>query len=188
MRKLKLEMQATLDGFVAGPNGEMDFMVWNWDDALKSHVQAITDSVDTVLLGRKTAEGFIPYWAGVAADPTHEEVEAGKFFRDVRKIVFSRTLEESKWERTTIAKGTVTDEIERLKSEEGSDIIAYGGAELVSSLIEADVIDEYNFFVNPSSIGTGLPIFRKGGRLDLKLREAIAFDCGIVALRYESRR
>lgn len=188
MRKLKLQMQITLNGFVAGPNGEMDFMVWNWDDGLKRYVQAITDSVDTVVLGRKTAEGFIPYWTGVAADAAHEDVEAGKFFRDVRKVVFSRTPERSKWERTTVTAGPIAEEIARLKAEEGKDIIAYGGAELVASLIEADVIDEYNLFVNPSSIEKGLPVFHERGRLDLQLVEATPFDCGIVALRYESKR
>ena len=62
MRKLKLQIQLSIDGFIAGPNGEMDWMIWNWDDKLKDFVTQLTESTDTIVLGRKLAEGFIPYW------------------------------------------------------------------------------------------------------------------------------
>ncbi len=80
MRKLKLQVQITIDGFIAGPNGEMDCMQWDWDDSLKRYVEALTAPVDCLVLGRKLAEGFIPYWASVAADPTNPDVAAGKKF------------------------------------------------------------------------------------------------------------
>ena len=72
MRKVKLQMQVSIDGFVAGPNGEMDWMVWDWDDALKDYVTRLTEPVDTIVLGRVLAQGFIPYWA---ADPQREGAE-----------------------------------------------------------------------------------------------------------------
>ena len=80
MRKLKLQVQMTIDGYIAGPNGELDFMVWNWDDELKRYVDTITEPVDCIVLGRKLAEGFIPYWATVAANPNDPEFAAGKKF------------------------------------------------------------------------------------------------------------
>ena len=73
MRKLRLQVQITIDGFMAGPKGEMDFFTWDWDDGLNQYVEEITGPVDCIILGRKLAEGFIPYWASVATDPENPE-------------------------------------------------------------------------------------------------------------------
>ena len=83
----------------------MDFMVWNWDDELKQYVTDITEPVDCIILGRKLAEGFIPYWANVAANPEHPEYSSGKFFTDTPKVVFTKTLDQSPWDHTVLAKG-----------------------------------------------------------------------------------
>src|SRR3990170_7462327 len=91
LRKLKLQVQMSVDGFIAGPNGEMDFMVWNWDDQLKNYVATLTDPVDCILLGRKLAEGFIPYWSGVAANPEDPQHTAGIKFTETGKVVFTKT-------------------------------------------------------------------------------------------------
>ena len=77
MRKLKLQVQISVDGFIAGPDGEMDWMVWDWDDALKDYVSRLTDSVDTIVLGRKLAQEFIPYWENVALDERNPEQDFG---------------------------------------------------------------------------------------------------------------
>ena len=92
MRKLKLQVQITVNGFVAKPGGELDWMTWNWSDDIKAYVTDLTNSMDTIILGRKLAEGFIPYWADVKANADHPENEAGKIFTDTPKIVFSKTL------------------------------------------------------------------------------------------------
>src|SRR5688572_25344732 len=97
MRKLKLQVQISVDGFIAGPNGEMDWMEWNWDDALKQYIAELTEPVDCILLGRKLAEGFIPYWALVAENTSDPEHEAGIKFTETKKIVFTKTLEKSSW-------------------------------------------------------------------------------------------
>lgn len=189
MRKLKLQVQMTVDGYIAGPQGEMAFMVWNWDEALKRYVDGITGSVDGIVLGRNLAEGFIPHWANVAADADHPDVAAGRLFTETPKVVFTRTLEASKWENTVLAKGDLVEEINDLKRREGKDLIAYGGASFVSALIEHDLIDEYFLFINPAAIGDGMTIFRDlAGKRDLTLCEARGFDCGIVALHYEPKR
>ncbi len=188
MRKLKLQVQISVDGYIAGPNGEMDFMVWDWDDALKQYVGALTEPVDLIVLGRKLAEGFIPHWAAVAANPKGPEVAAGRKFTDTPKIVFSRTLQQSAWDNTVLARGELADEITALKRREGGDIIAYGGATFVSALIRHGLIDEYHLLVNPTAIGRGKRIFDTiEGNLQLSLVRSISFDCGIVVLNYEPK-
>lgn len=179
----------TVNGYIAGPNGEMDWLVWNWDEALKQYVTALTAPVDCIILGRKLAEGFIPHWANVAADPTNPENAAGKKFTDTQKVVFTKTLNESAWDNTVLAKGDLVDEITALKKQEGNDIIAYGGATFVSSLIQHNLIDEYHLFINPAAIGKGLTIFNElNSQQKLTLVKATSFDCGIVVLHYEPKR
>jgi len=189
MRKLRLQVQMTVDGYIAGRNGEMDFMVWNWDDELKQYVKDITEPVDCIILGRKLAEGFIPYWATAAANPDHPEFTAGKKFTDTHKVVFTKTLDKSEWDNTVLAKGDLVDEITRLKKQDGKDIIAYGGATFVSALIKQGLIDEFHLFINPTAIGNGMTIFKELDRKqDLTLVKATSFDCGIVVLNYEPKR
>lgn len=189
MRKLKLQMQMTVDGFVGGPNGELDWMNFNWDEQLTAYVQALTDSIDCIVLGRKLAEGFIPYWADVAANPAAPDRSAGQKFTDTPKVVFSRTLSESSWANTELATGELSAEITRLQQQPGQVIMAYGGASFGAALIEAGLLDELHLFVNPVAIGRGLPLFPIGaGNQLLALVKSTAFPCGIVAQHYEPRR
>lgn len=188
MRKLKLQVQMTVDGYIAGPNSEMDFMVWNWDDELKQYVDEITEPVDCIILGRKLAEGFIPYWAKVAANPNDPEYTAGVKFTETHKVVFTQTLDRSKWDNTVIAKGDLVDEITKLKKQDGKDIIVYGGATFVSALIKLRLIDEFHIFINPSALGNGMPIFKELDSVqNLTLIKSRAFPCGIVLLCYEPK-
>jgi dihydrofolate reductase len=179
----------TVDGFISGPDGEMDWMVWDWDDKLKEYVTELTEPVDCILLGRKLAQGFIPQWAAVAANAVDPENKAGKKFTDTPKVVFSKTLVKSLWDNTVLAKGDLVDEITKLKKQAGKDIIAYGGATFVSSLINQRLIDEFHLFINPVAIGNGMPIFRElDSKQELKLVKSTSFACGIVVLHYEPKR
>ncbi len=185
MRTLKLQVQISVDGFITGLNNEMDWMEFNWGDDAKKYVDDLTKSVDCIVLGRKLAQGFIPHWAAVAANPENPEVLAGRKLTDTPKVVFSKTLKESVWENTVVANGDLLEEISRLKQLNGSDIIVYGGATFVSALIKAGLIDELHLFVNPAAIGQGKPIFAElQAKQNLKLQKATAFDCGIVVLHY----
>jgi dihydrofolate reductase len=185
MRKLKLQVQMSIDGFIAGPQGEMDWMVWDWDDSLKKYVDEITEPVDCILLGRKLAQGFIPHWAAVAANPDSPEFAAGKKFTNTHKIVFTRTLNRSEWANTVLAKGDLVEEITQLKLQEGKDIIVYGGATFVSALIRYRLIDEFHLFINPTAIGNGMAIFNAiDGYQRMALESSTAFTCGIVVNRY----
>lgn len=184
MRKLKLQVQTSIDGYIAGTNGEMEWMEWNWGDDIKAYVNAITNPVDTIILGRKLAESFIPYWDGAAkTDPPAEGAEK---LSSTHKVVFTKTLKTHDWENTELATGNLTEEINKLKNKEGDDIMAYGGSAFASSLIKENLVDEYHLLVNPTAIGKGLPIFEAlDGQLKLQLEGAKAFDCGIIALHYK---
>jgi dihydrofolate reductase len=189
LRKLKLQVQMSVDGYIARLNGEMDWVVWNWDDKLKGYVNGLTESVDTILLGRKMTEGFISYWSDVMAKPNHPEYAFAKKMIEIPKVVFTKTLNKSKWVNTDIATGDLTDEINKLKRQEGKDIIVYGGASFDSSLIKAGLIDEFHLFVNPVAIANGMTIFKDLNETQkFTLVKSIAFDCGIVLLHYEPKK
>ncbi len=185
MRKLILQMQTSIDAYVAGPEGEMDWMEWNWDDSLKNFVTDLTARIDTILLGRKLAEGFIPHWQAVAENQEDPENSSGVFFHQTPKIVFSKTVETHSWAHTEICKEELQTAVNAIKNSPGKDIIVYGGAELVANLIAQNLIDEYYLFVNPTAIGNGLKIFKDN--LKLTLVESTAFECGIVVNRYRPR-
>ena len=191
MRKLKLQVQMSIDGCIAGPNNEMDWMVFYGDEKLKEYEIRLHEPVDTILLGRKMTDEFVSYWSNVMNKPDDPEYPFAKKMIETPKIVFTKSLNKSKWINTEIATGDLKDEITKLKSQEGGggDIIVYGGASFDSSLIKENLIDEYYLFVNPVTIGNGKTIFK-----DLKeirkftLLESIAFDSGIVLLHYEVKR
>lgn len=183
MRKLKLQMQITVDGFVARPNGELDWMkVEENDKKLWEHVNALTDSSDTILMGRKMTDVFINYWTNVQSDSP--EYEFAQKMINIPKIVFSRTLTESPWINTTIKNDLVPD-VTALKQQNGKDILVYGGAGFVTSLIKENLIDEYNLFVNPVAIGDGMTIFKESGTtFDLKQVDATPYKCGVTVHKY----
>lgn len=188
MRKLKLQMQMTADGFVGGPNGELTWMTWEWDDKLKDFATELTTSFDTILMGRKMTDGFIAHWTNTMKDKTNPDYEAAKIFVETPKVVFSKTLAEALWENTTIAKEPLVEAVNNLKKQNGKDIIVYGGAEFVSNLVEENLIDDYYLFVNPAAIGSGLTIFGcVKETMPLKLVKATAFDCGIVVHHYQPK-
>ncbi|MGH8881767.1 MAG: dihydrofolate reductase family protein [Stackebrandtia sp.] len=186
MRKFKLQVQTTVDGYMGGLEGAMDWLTMPWDKELEAHVDALTDTVDTIVLGRKLAEGFIPAWA---ARPEGENEASIDFMNNTPRIVVSSSLTESPWENATIAGGELTETIGKLKSASGGDIITYGGSTLVTDLIARDLLDELNLFVNPTATGGGLPVFgNTGANKRLRLVEAKPFDCGITALKYAPQR
>ena len=157
MRKMKLQVQMSIDGFVAGPNGELDWMTWNPDDEFLEFINSLIDNSDTILLGRKMTNDFMSHWENLLQkDPDHQF--AGKMV-NTAKVVFTKTLQESTWRNTTLAKGDLAEEIQNLKKQEGKDILVYGGAGFTSSLIKAGLIDEYHLIVNPVGIGNGMAIF-----------------------------
>lgn len=183
MRKLKLQMRISVDGFVAGPNGEEDWDIKS-DEKLWQLINELPDSSDTLLLGRKMAEVFIPHFEGFESDSPRTGF--AKKMVNIQKIIFSRTLDKPFGKNTSLAKGDLADEIAKLKNQNGKDILVYGGAGFVSSLIAGGHIDEFYFFVIPVMINKGIRIFDLlDKRQKLSLISATPYECGVAVLRYK---
>ncbi|RYY12002.1 MAG: deaminase, partial [Chitinophagaceae bacterium] len=160
MRKLIVQMQITLDGFVAGPGGELDWMSPDMDSRQTETLHKLTNNIDTILLGRKMTEGFVTHWENVANnEPDSPEYPYARIFVDTPKIVFSKTVKSMKGNNLTVENGDLTEVISRLKNTPGKHIIVYGGANFVSGLILHELIDELYLVVNPVALAMGLRIF-----------------------------
>jgi dihydrofolate reductase len=181
MRKLKLQMNMTIDGFVGGVNGEQDWLERNQDsEFIKLYQKDIVDSADTLLLGRKMTDVFISHWESQYDNPN--AVFARKLV-DISKIVFSKTITTITGKNVRVENGDLVTIINQLKREKGKDILVYGGASFVSSLVKHNLIDEYNFFIHRTAIGNGLKIFTDATKL--KLISSKSFECGVVANQYK---
>jgi dihydrofolate reductase len=182
MRKLKLQMQVTVDGYVAGPEGQLDWMTFDMDPGLLAFINHLTDTSDTILLGRKMTAGFISYWEHVITQKESPEHNFAQKMVGLPKVVFSRTLQHVEGKNVRVENGDLADAVQQLKRAPGKDIVVYGGATLVSALIEHQLIDEMHLFVNPVAIGNGMRVFK--GRTPLKLAASAAYPCGIVVNSY----
>jgi dihydrofolate reductase len=182
MRKLIYSMGISLDGFIAGPEGEID---WSGpDEELHRFHNDQTRELGAHLCGRRLYE-TMTYWDTAEENPSapEYELEFARIWNPLPKLVFSRTLDsvEGNW---TLATGEVAEEVARLKAEPGKDI-AVGGAGLASSLVERDLIDEYRPFVYPVVLGRGIPYLPPlEKRIPLELVETRAFDVGVTYLRF----
>lgn len=174
----------SLDGFVAGPNGELD---WIWigknDEAILQRVIELADTCDTILLGRKMTRGFIDHWENVLDNqPESHEQPLAKQMVSMRKIVFSRTQTDIKGRNLEVENGDVAAAVQALKKQPGKDIMVYGGATFVSSLITQNLVDEYYIFRRPVAIGNGLSIFNEQNLLELE--SSFVFKNGTILNKY----
>jgi dihydrofolate reductase len=185
MRKVKLQMQMTVDGFVAGPEGQLDWMTFSTDEKLLACINHLIDTSDTILMGRKMTPGFIGYWEPITTQPKNAEYSFAKKMVDTPKVVFSKTLSHMEGKNVRVEKGDLVEAVRQLKQQPGKDILVYGGATLVSSLIEHGLIDELHFFVNPIAIGNGMRIFK--GKTPLTQFDSVLYSCGTVVNSYKPR-
>ncbi len=182
MRKLKLQMRISVDGYVAGPNGEEDWIV-KADEKLWQLINELPDSSDTLLIGRKMAAGFIPHFEGF--EPNSDRFTFAQKMVNIPKVIFSKTLDKPFGKNTTLAKGNLNEEIATLKNQPGKDILVYGGAGFVSELIAGGHIDEFYLHVVPVMINKGMRIFDLlYKRQKLSLLSATPYDCGVTVLHY----
>jgi len=185
MRKLKLQMQVTVDGYVAGPEGQLDWMTFDMDPGLLAFINHLTDTSDAILLGRKMTGGFITYWEQAVTQKDSPEYEFAQKMVGLPKVVFSKTLQHVEGKNVRVENGDLKNAVKQLKDRPGKDIIVYGGATFVSSLIEHGLIDEMHLFVNPVAIGSGMRVFKE--KTPLKLATSTAYPSGIVVNSYQPR-
>ncbi|WP_151476835.1 dihydrofolate reductase family protein [Streptomyces albicerus] len=184
MRKIILSMSVSLDGFFEGPNREID---WHTvDDELLRHFNARIGALGGLLTGRVTHELMAEFWPTADQDPELSEPmrEFAGIWRDMPKIVFSRTLEKADW-NATVVREVVPEAIRALKEQADGDLVV-GGANLAAEFRRHDLIDEYSIYVHPVLLGRGNPLFRETDALArLRLTESRVFGNGVVLLRYE---
>jgi len=189
MRKLVLFIHTSLDGFVAGPNGEMDWI--NVDEEIFDYAGQRTNEADTALYGRVTYQMMESYWPTAAQLPTatKHDVEHSRWYNKVAKVVLSRSLKEANLTNTKIIDGNLAAEIGKLKQDAGKDILMFGSPTAAHSLMTEKLIDDYWLFVNPVLLGRGIPLFNGvEEKSALKLVENNIFSSGVVCLHYEYKR
>ena len=177
-------MSVSLDGFMEGPNRELDWHLV--DDELHRHFNEQLSSMSAFLDGRVNYELMAEFWPTADADPSSPEavVEFARIWRDMPKFVYSRTLERADW-NATVVRDVVPEEVMALKAQPGGDM-AVGGADLAAAFMRHDLIDEYRLYVHPIVLGQGNPMFQPSDtRILLRLAETRTFANGVVLLRYE---
>ena len=186
MRKVISFMHISLAGFVAGPNGEM-----NWikvDQEIFDYVGLRISKTDTALYGRVTYQMMESYWptAGEQPTATKHDIEHSKWYSNVHKVVLSKTLENTGLTNTTIISNNLPDRINEIKQQAGADILLFGSPTATHSLIQQNLIDGYWLFVNPIILGQGIPLFvdiKDNIKLNL-MPVTRQFSCGVTELNY----
>ena len=188
MRKIISFMHISLDGFVAGPNGEM-----NWikvDQEIFDHVGKRISEGDTALYGRVTYQMMESYWPTAADKPTasKHDIEHSKWYSNVHKVVLSKTMKGADLTNTTIISDNLSDSINEIRQSRqvGSpDILLFGSPTATHSLIQLNLIDGYWLFVNPIILGQGIPLFVDiKEKIKLNLVTTRQFTCGVTELNY----
>lgn len=187
MRKLKLQMNITIDGFVGRENGELDWLTFEWGDKVQKFCIENLEPVDFIIgtFGKKIDPSFITYWDATAKNPDDPYVQLAKKISSTPKIVLTENPTDLEFPNTKIITGNIIDEVKRLKNQNGNKIMVYGGVTFASSLLENDLIDGFYFLVNPVTIGNGLSIFEGiDSRQDFELVTSETDASGIVINKY----
>ncbi|SIR45139.1 dihydrofolate reductase family protein [Micromonospora avicenniae] len=183
MRRIVVHMSVSLDGYFEGPGGDLS---WHRvDDELHEHFNAELRTMGAFLNGRIAYELMAAYWPTADQDPASPPAvrEYAGIWREMPKIVYSRTLERADW-NATVVREVDPDEVRRLKAEPGGDL-ALGGADLMATFMRHDLVDEWRTYVHPVLLGRGRPLFPAGvGPTDLRLVESRVFGNGVVLLRH----
>lgn len=189
MRKLISFMHVSLDGFVAAPNGEMDWIIM--DDEIFKDAIDLASTTDTALYGRTTYQMMAAYWPTVLSNPLSNELELhhASWVECVHKIVFSKTLEKAEWNNTRLIKENVAEKILALKKQPGKNMMIFGSPKLTHSFMQMNLIDAYRINVNPVVLGNGTPLFKNiHQQLTLELLETKKFSSGVVGFYYEQKK
>lgn len=188
MRKIVVSMNLSLDGFMSGPNAELDWHFEAWNEEMAEKLLGQMEKSDTLLLGRLTYEAMAGYWSVKPMEhnfPRQDQAIADKM-NGYTKIVFSKTTRTVSWHNTRFAGGKMEDEILYLRQQQGKDMLLFGSGRLVSSFIQSDLIDEYQLWIHPVILGRGRPLFKNPHpRMNLRLTDSVLFTSGVVSLSYE---
>ena len=185
MRKIISFMHISLDGFVAGPNGELDWV--KVDEEIFDHVGKRIREGDAALYGRKTYQMMEDYWPTAGDKPTasKHDIDHSKWYNKAHKIVLSKTISPTGLNNTTIISDNLPDRIHEIKQQAGEDLLLFGSPTATHSLIQLNLIDGYWLFVNPIILGQGIPLFVDvRQKIKLQLLTTRQFTSGVTELNY----
>lgn len=190
MRKIISFMHISLDGFVSGINGEL-----NWakvDQELFDYVGQRINTGDTAMYGRKTYQMMEGYWptAGDQPNASKHDIEHSQWYKQVKKIVLSHSMKDQTFPNTTFISDNLVEQLNTIKQEEGNDILLFGSPTATHALLQQNLIDGFWLFVNPIILGEGVPLFT-GLKEKIKLNllpSSRRFDSGVVELNYDVER
>jgi len=193
-RRVVVNTCLSIDGSYIGPGGPQDFgwaMPYVTLDVSRDHLTRLWAPATTALLGRTNAEGFMSYWPAVAdqedADPRDRAY--GAWLRDAEKVVLSSTLSEAPWERTRSFDEPAEHVVDRLKAEEGGDIVVFASASVIKALLLADRVDRLSFMIFPEILGGGQRLFDEGlPATSWRLSSNVTGELGVIALTYDRLR
>jgi dihydrofolate reductase len=187
MRKLIVSMNVTLDGFMSGPDSELDWHFNAWNEEMARMAAEQLSRTDTIILGRITYRAMARYWPMQAVNLlcAREDIVFADMMNTHTKIVFSKTLQSAEWNNTKLVKRNIAKEILNLKRQPGKDMIIYGSGKIVAALIQHDLVDEYQVWVHPVVLGKGKPLFPKLQQsINVALSNTKIFSSGVVMLSY----
>lgn len=190
MRKLILSANITLDGFMAGERGELDWHFSHWNGELMEDALEQLRGIDTILIGRVAYDNMSTHWPKAEKSKmcSSTELEFAQTMNRVEKIVFSKTLTKTSWNNTTLKSDIIPEEIQRLKKLPGKDMIIWGGVTIASAFLEKNLFDEYRISIAPVVIGKGISISKEiSRRLRLRLLNTRIFSNGVVTITYRNR-
>ncbi len=178
-------MHVSLDGFVAGPNGEM-----NWikvDEELFDYVGKRITETDTALYGRVTYDMMEGYWptAGDAPNASKHDRDHSKWYKSAHKVVLSQTMKGKDLPNTTVISDDLSTRLNEIKQQAGSEILLFGSPTATHTLMQENLIDGFWLFVNPIILRQGIPLFKDiKNQINLKLLNTHQFNCGVTELNY----
>lgn len=183
-------MNVTLDGFMSGVNCELDWHLQSWTGEMAECLCEELSKADTILLGRITYNAMATYWPAKATDCSfpREDIAFADMMNSYNKIVFSKTLQKVRWNNSRLVKKNIAKEIFQLKQQPGKNIIVYGSGQLVSSLMQLNLIDEYQLWIHPVLLKEGNPLFSEHHNLQqlhLQLAKTKTFNSGVTLLCYK---
>lgn len=187
MKKLIWLVDTSLDGFMSGPNGELEWLAPDIDAEFWDDVNGLLATVDTTLFGRITYQNFEQYWPAVPRNPAspNHELEFSRWIEKTPKYVASTTLTQLPWNNSTVLRHQVLQNVSQLKQQSGKRILMFGSCNLAIHLLDAKIIDEIRLRIHPIVLGAGRLLFKSGTKQHtLKLEEAKKFASGVMSLHY----
>jgi dihydrofolate reductase len=185
MRRIIASINISIDGFIAGEDGALDWQFDYWTSDMTRLLAEQLSAADTILLGRKTYDVMAAHWpllnSGLALQ--RDDIAFAMLMNNHQKIVCSNNLKTAHWNNTHVYNGDIDSQISQLKTQQGKDIIIYGSCTLIRHLAQKKLIDVYRLWVYPVALGRGIPLFN--GQLPMTLSGSQQFMSGVTALNYQ---